>query len=96
MENHELSEQMDEINRKVKKMEEESAEFYRQCGFSPEQVKGYISNPDNFSRPQWHALEKERKRLEAMLECKIDAVEVRPIAHPFPHPQIQGHWIFVR
>jgi len=87
----ELLIRIDGLDRQVKA-------FMEELDISPEQISGFVNNPDNFTQENWAQLEKQRK----MLDEKLD-LEMRNIRNPKSAKKayasragVQQHWIFVR
>ncbi len=87
----ELSVHMQRLNREYQGLLEELA-------LTPEQLKEFMDNPDNFAPPIWEKLQNEKKKINERLNLDLnnvrDANKTKTVYSE--KGKIQQHWLFVR
>ena len=82
----------------MEKMEKEATNILDEAGMSYEQIKNYIEDPNNFSKPIWQQLQIERKELSAKLDMALQGIKdpVKLKKTFAERALVQPHWLFVR
>lgn len=82
----------------LKRLEIEYQQLLEELALTPEQLKSYMENPENFSPLIWEQLQNEKTKLDEKLNLELGSI-------PDPHKtkktiaergNIQQHWLFVR
>lgn len=58
------SEIINKTQQRLDELNEKAEEIYKRTGMSREQLESYASNPNNFSKEQWEALQKVKEACE--------------------------------
>jgi hypothetical protein len=54
------------------KVERQLDEVYQKTGFTPTQIKDYLSNPNNFNKNEWERIQKKHLEFENSFNIKKD------------------------
>lgn len=100
-----LYEAYQETERKLKEFSITSEKIDRECqsllqnlSLTPEQLKEYMENPDNFNPALWENLQNEKKKMEEMLDLQMSVVKdpKKNRKKYSDRGKIKQNWIFVR
>ena len=81
-----------EIDKMVKDIEDQMKKVCEEINITPEQLKEYINNPDNFSEETWEKMQQKRQEVKDEFKNDIDNItshydaieklkELRNLAH---------------
>jgi uncharacterized protein YdcH (DUF465 family) len=86
-----------ELEEQIKKMEQESKDFFDELGISPHQIEDILSDRKRYSPAAYEYLQKQRQKLEDTLEERIAEVNASlKQERERENGAIKGHWIFIR
>ncbi len=68
-------------------LSEKAEEIYQRIGMNKEELESYASNPNNFTKEQWEALERVRAACETYKRAAITQVTGPPSAEKKPSPK---------
>lgn len=97
----------DKIERNENKIKESLNKFerltsalnclYSECNISPEELKAFLDNPDNFEPGVWDYLQQESQKMEAKTNLELDHIQ-NPLKtkKAYSDRNVQSHWLFVR
>lgn len=84
-----------ELREQINKMEKENASLYEELGLAPHQLQDLLSDETRYNKPAYEFIQKERHKLETLLDKRINDVRASSRKEN-PPDNIRGHWIFVR
>ena len=81
-----------ELDKMVKDIEDQMKKVCEEINITPEQLKEYINNPDNFSEETWEKMQQKRQEVKDEFKRDIDNItnhsdaieklkELRDVAH---------------
>lgn len=94
-----------ETEQKLKEFSITSEKIGRECQsllesllLTPQQLKEYMENPDNFTSAAWEDLQNEKKKMEEMIQLQLSAVQdPKKIRKKYSdRGKIKQNWLFVR
>jgi len=87
-----------ELSISLKRIDREYQKLMEEMALSPQELKEYVENEENFSPPIWEQLQNEKKMLDEKLNlelnCVIDQDKTKKTITE--RGLIQKHWLFVR
>ncbi|MFI5343428.1 MAG: hypothetical protein ACHQUC_04320 [Chlamydiales bacterium] len=95
----------EETERKLKEFSITSEKIDRECksllqdlSLTPQQLKEYMENPDNFTPALWESLQNEKKKMEEMLKLQMSVVQdpKKTKKKYADRGRIKQNWLFVR
>jgi uncharacterized membrane-anchored protein YhcB (DUF1043 family) len=89
---------LNEVAISLKRLDREYQQLLEELALTPEQLSGYVENPDNFSPPIWEYLQNEKKKLDEKLNLELSHVSdpLKTKKTFSERGNIQPHWLFVR
>ncbi len=69
------AEAISKTREKLDELNEQAQEIYDEMGMSPEELDAYGSNPDNFTKEQWDALQKVKQECEGFKQRALSSVD---------------------
>lgn len=95
---HRTERKLIELSLHIQRLSREYQEILDEWALTPEQLKDFAENPDNFSPPIWEKLQKEKKQMNEKLESELNNVHdanktKKAIAE---RGTVQQHWLLVR
>lgn len=87
-----------ELSIKMEKLDHDYNKLLKELELTPEQLKNYIENPENFTQPIWEQLQNEKKMLDEKLNLELSrASDPNKTKQAYSEKgTIQQHWLFVR
>lgn len=87
-----------ELSLHIQRLNSEYQQLLEELDLTPEQLKIFAENPENFPPPIWEQLQDEKKQWEACLNLELenvrDANKTKKVIAE--RGKIQRHWLFVR
>jgi len=82
----------------LKRLDREYQKLLDEMALTPEQLKAYVENPENFAPPIWEQLQNEKKMLDEKLNLELSCVPDLAKAKKTISERgtVQQHWLFVR
>lgn len=82
----------------MKRLDREYQKLLEEMDTSPEQLKAYVDNSDNFAPPIWEQLQNEKKKLDEKLNLELSCVSdpTKTKKAISERASVQKHWLFVR
>ncbi len=80
----------------LEKMDEERRQLFLALGTTEAEFIEAMKDRSKFSPDVWETLQRYRKALEELIASKISPQRQKAPPQKTTHPQIKGHWIFVR
>lgn len=82
----------------MKRLDREYQKLMEELSCTPEQLKAYVENSENFSPPIWEQLQKEKKMLDEKLNLELSCVPdlAKTKKTISERGTVQQHWLFVR
>jgi hypothetical protein len=89
---------MKELSLALERLNQEYQQLLDELASTPEQIKDYLENSDNFTPPIWEMLQNEKKKLDDQLNLELSLVrDPLKLKKTFSEKgSIQNHWLFVR
>lgn len=95
---HRTERKLIELSLHIQRLSREYQEILDELSLTPEQLKEFAENPENFSPPIWEQLQKEKKKMHEMLESELnnvrDANKTKKTISE--RGTVRQHWLFVR
>lgn len=95
---HRTERKLNEISISLKRLDREYQELLKELSFTPDQLKDYVENSDNFAPPIWEQLQNEKKKWDEKLNLELNSVPdpLKTKKTASEQAGIQQHWLFVR
>jgi hypothetical protein len=95
---HRTERKLIELSLHIQRLNHEYQDILKELALTPEQLKEFADNPENFPPPIWEQLQNEKKIMNEMLESELNNVRdanktKKTIAE---RGNVQQHWLFVR
>lgn len=89
---------MKELSLALERLNQEYHQLLEELASTPEQIKDYLENSENFTPPIWEMLQNEKKKLDDQLNLELSRVrDPLKLKKTFSeNGSIQNHWLFVR
>ncbi|WP_068468696.1 hypothetical protein [Candidatus Protochlamydia phocaeensis] len=89
---------MQEISINMEKLEREYQLLLEELALTPDQLKNYVEDSNNFSPPIWEQLQNDKQKLDEKLDLDLksvrDPLKIQKTLSESSH--VRQHWIFVR
>jgi hypothetical protein len=89
---------LNEFSINLERLDNDYQQMLKDLSLTPDQLKNYVENPNNFAQPVWDELQNEKKKLDEKLNLELNSV-VDPLKTKQTTSErgtIQQHWLFVR
>jgi hypothetical protein len=95
---HRTERKLLELALHIHRLNQEYHELLNELAVTPEELKDFVENSENFSPSTWEELQKEKKQLEERLNSELSNVrDANKAKDTFSEKgKIQQHWLFVR
>lgn len=78
-------------------LDREAKVLYQELDITPEQLRVFLENRENFTEENWETLQEQRKALDEKLKCVLDNVSDPIKAKKAQESRrVAPHWLFVR
>jgi len=95
---HKTERKLIELSIHIQRLDREYKQLLEELALTPEQIKEFAENPENFSPPIWEQLQKEKKLSEEKLNLALNNVRDANNTNKIlsEKGKVQQHWLFVR
>lgn len=95
---HRTERKLIELSLHIQRLSREYQEILDELALTPDQLKEFAENPDNFPPTVWEQLQKEKKQMHEKLDLDLNNIRdanktKKTIAE---RGTVQQHWLFVR
>lgn len=95
---HRTERRLLELSLHLQRLNQEHQKLLEELDLTPEQLKDFVENPENFPPPIWEQLQKEKKEWDEKLDLELknvrNANKTKSVLSE--RGTIQQHWLFVR
>ena len=87
---------LNELSVHIQRLNHEYQTLLDELALTPEELKAFVENPDNFSN--WEQLQHEKREMDEKLNVELNSViDANKTQKIFSERgQVQQHWMFVR
>lgn len=95
---HKTEKKLRELSLHIQRLNGEYQQCLEELNSTPEQLKNFAEDPDNFSESIWKQLQEEKKELDENLEKELNnVVDANKTKKTLSEKsKVQPHWLFIR
>lgn len=95
---HRTERKLMELSLHIQHLHHEYQEILNEFALTPEQIKEFAENSENFPPPLWEQLQQEKKEMDEKLEQELNNVQDTSKTQKTisERGKVQQHWLFVR